>query len=40
VVPRSFGRAIVTGSAVVLILAWQEPLRLPARAFGQSAPRW
>ena len=40
VVPRSFGRATVTGPAVVLIVESQKPLRLPARASGHSAARW
>ncbi|PZS30416.1 MAG: hypothetical protein DLM61_10875 [Pseudonocardiales bacterium] len=39
VVPRSFGRAIVTGPAVVLIVASWKPLRLPARASGTSTAR-
>jgi hypothetical protein len=39
VVPRSFGRCTVTGPAVVLIVVGQCPLRIPARAFSQAAPR-
>jgi hypothetical protein len=38
VVPRSFGRSMVTGPAVVLIVVGQEPLRAPGRAsWGGSA---
>ena len=39
VVPRSLGRATVTGPAVVLIVDSQKPFRLPARASGHSAAR-
>jgi hypothetical protein len=38
--PRSLGRATLTGPAVVLIVVWQKPLRLPGRASGQPAARW
>jgi hypothetical protein len=40
VVPRSFGRSIVTGPAVVLIVVAQKPLRLPARVPSTPAARW
>src|SRR5215469_14482663 len=40
VVPRSFGRARVTGPAVVLTLTSRYPLRDPARASPQAAARW
>src|SRR5262249_6891901 len=38
-VPRSFGRATVTGPVVVLTVVAQNPLREPARASGTSARR-
>src|ERR1700687_4302223 len=40
VVPRSLGRATVTGAAVVLIVDSQKPFRLPDRASGHSGGRW
>jgi hypothetical protein len=39
-VPRSFGRATVTGPVVVLTVVGQKPLRDPARASATSARRW
>jgi len=40
VVPRSFGRARVTGPAVVLTVTSRYPLRDPGRASSQTAARW
>ena len=40
VVPRSFGRAMVTGPAVVLTVAGLYPLRIPGRASSAIADRW
>jgi hypothetical protein len=40
VVPRSFGRATVTGPAVVLTVAGLYPLRDPGRASSTAAARW
>ena len=40
VVPRSFGRATVTGPAVVLTVARLYPLRDPGRASTAAAARW
>ncbi len=40
VVPRSFGRAMVTGPAVVLTVAGLYPLRIPGRASTAAADRW
>lgn len=40
VVPRIFGRASVTGPAVVFTVVGQYPLRIPARASAQLAVRW
>jgi hypothetical protein len=39
-VPRSFGRAIVTGPAVVLTVTGLYPLRDPGRASSAAAERW
>jgi hypothetical protein len=39
VVPRSFGRATVTGPAVVLTVAAQYPLRIPGRGSSAAAER-
>ena len=39
VVPRNFGRATVTGPAVVFTVAAANPLRDPARACGVSVRR-
>src|SRR3954454_18581003 len=39
-VPRSFGRATVTGPAVVFTVVGQYPLREPARASDTSLRRW
>jgi len=39
VVPRSFGRSMVTGPAVVLIVVGQSPLRAPGRASSVWAAR-
>ena len=38
-VPRSFGRATLTGPAVVFTVVSQKPLRDPARASATSARR-
>ena len=40
VVPRSLGRASVTGPAVVLTVDLAVPVAHPARASGRSAARW
>jgi len=39
VVPRTFGRASVTGPAVVFTVVGQYPLRIPARASSLAAAR-
>ncbi len=39
-VPRSLGRATVTGPAVVLIVVAQNPFRLPSRASWAEVTRW
>jgi hypothetical protein len=40
VVPRSFGRARLTGPALVLTVTGWQPLRIPGRASGTPAARY